>query len=133
MRALPLFLLVSAGCVLDRTGQSASYAYERELAVQKSRAEELERVNDELERRLSQLEEVTRYRGQQEAAKMENLDQVRAEVQRLRGELELTSHQTEAGAQEAETWRADASFAPAASPAWRAQLMTLWRQGLDRV
>lgn len=41
---------------------------------------------------------------------MENLDQVRAEVQRLRGELELTSHQTEAGAQEAETWRADASF-----------------------
>lgn len=110
MRALPLFLLMSAGCVLDRTGQSASYAYERELAVQKSRAEELERVNDELERRLSQLEEVTRYRGQQEAAKMENLDQVRVEVQRLRGEVELARHDRETGGQEAEAFRQDAEF-----------------------
>ncbi|MBK9644932.1 MAG: tetratricopeptide repeat protein [Deltaproteobacteria bacterium] len=98
------------GCVLDRTGQSATAAYERELAAQKARADELERLNADLERRLVQLDEVVRYRGQQEAEKLENLDQVRDEVRRLRGELETGQHEADATNTASKAFREDAQF-----------------------
>lgn len=41
---------------------------------------------------------------------MENLDQVRAEVQRLRGEMELSRHERDAAGQESTAFRDDASF-----------------------
>ncbi|MEY3210156.1 MAG: hypothetical protein RIT28_637 [Pseudomonadota bacterium] len=106
--ALALGLL--GGCVLDRTGQSATAAYERELAAQKARADELERLNADLERRLVQLDEVVRYRGQQEAEKLENLDQVRDEVRRLRGELETGQHEADATNSATKAFREDAQF-----------------------
>lgn len=104
-----LFALLGA-CVLDRTGQSATAAYERELEDQKLRADELERLNTDLERRLAQLEEVTRYRGQQEAQKLENLDQVRTEVQRLRGDLETLQHSSSTSGQESRSFQETTSF-----------------------
>lgn len=107
---LALALQLLSGCVLDRTGQSATAAYERELAAQKARADELERLNADLERRLVQLDEVVRYRGQQEAEKMENLDQVRDEVRRLRGELETGQHEADANATATKAFREDAQF-----------------------
>lgn len=107
---LLLLLALCGGCVLDRTGQSATAAYERELALQKNRADEMERLNTDLERRIAQIEEVNRYRGQQEAEKMENLDQVRAEVRRIRGDLETFQHTTEESGQQGEAFRDDATF-----------------------
>lgn len=106
----PALLTLLAACVLDRTGQSATAAYERELAAQAQRGDELERLNTDLERRLSQLEEVTRYQGQQEAQKLENLDQVRTEVQRLRGELETLQHTSGTSAQESKGFQETAAF-----------------------
>lgn len=108
MKLLPLILLM--GCVLDRTGQSVTSGYERELALQKNRAAELERLNGDLQRRISQLEEVTRYQGQQEAAKMENLDQVRGEVQRLRGDFEVMVHTGSEATELTNVFREDADF-----------------------
>lgn len=92
-----IFLLLA--CVLDRTGQSATSAYERELALQATYSQALEQEAETLQLRVDQLEEINRYRGQQEAAKLENLDQVQQELQRLRGQLEEAQF---AAAQQAE-------------------------------
>ncbi len=102
--------LLLLACVLDRTGQSASAGYERELALAQTRVEELETENANIEARVDQLEEVNRYRGQQEAAKMENLDQVREEVQRLRGLVEELQHEADLAAEDELAWKDDAAF-----------------------
>ncbi|MFT5586034.1 MAG: tol-pal system protein YbgF [Cognaticolwellia sp.] len=81
-------IFLALACVLDRTGQSATSAYERELALQATYSEALEQEADTVRLRVDQLEEINRYRGQQEAEKLENLDQVQDELQRLRGTLE---------------------------------------------
>lgn len=87
-----LSLVVLAGCVLDRTGQSATSRYDDELAAQKSRVRDLESVGEDVGRRVAQLEEVTRARGQEEILKMETVDQLRDEVARMRGEMEQIDH-----------------------------------------
>jgi tol-pal system protein YbgF len=102
--------LLLLACVLDRTGQSASASYEREMALAQTRTEALQSENANLEARIDQLEEVNRYRGQQEAAKMENLDQVREEVQRLRGVVEELQHEAELGADDALAVNEDVAF-----------------------
>lgn len=94
-----MILLVLA-CVLDRTGQSATAAYERELALQTARADTLESSAQEVETRVDQLEEVMRYRGQQEAVRMDNLEQVTAEVRRIRGKIETIEHEAGVSAQD---------------------------------
>lgn len=81
-------IFLALACVLDRTGQSATSAYERELALQATYSQALESEADTVRLRVDQLEEINRYRGQQEAEKLENLDQVQDELQRLRGILE---------------------------------------------
>jgi TolA-binding protein len=80
-----LACLGSTGCVIDRMGQSAVSSWQDELALQKVEI-------GEFERRLAILETSLRVRGRQEAEKMEDLGGVRAEVRRLRGELELARH-----------------------------------------
>lgn len=81
-------IFLALACVLDRTGQSATSAYERELALQATYSQALESEAERVRLRVDQLEEINRYRGQQEAEKLENLDQVQDELQRLRGILE---------------------------------------------
>lgn len=91
--ALPALLpLLLGGCVLDRTGKSAPEAMRLEMADHARRVAELEAVSEDLSARLAQLEEVTRARGQEEILKMETMEQLRQEVARLRGDLELLQH-----------------------------------------
>ncbi len=92
--SLHLLLLagLSSGCVLDRTGRSASDELHRKLLLQESRTGNLETMAQNLNDRVGQLEELTRARGQEEILRMETLDQVRTEVAHLRGEVELLQH-----------------------------------------
>lgn len=108
--ALLLPLLTSTACVLDRTGQSASETWHREMLLQRTRSENLEAQYREVEARIDQLEELTRARGQEEIMRMETLDQLRTEVARIRGEVEVLNHdvvrKVDQGAAQAE----DAAF-----------------------
>lgn len=81
------FLLLA--CVIDRTGQSATDTMRRELADHGRRLRELETISEDMSRRVSQLEEVTRARGQEEILKMETMEQLRQEVARIRGDFEV--------------------------------------------
>jgi tol-pal system protein YbgF len=87
-----LALLLSA-CVLDRTGQSATDQMHRELADHDRRVQELEVVSEDMSRRVGQMEEVTRARGQEEILKMETMEQLRQEVARIRGDFEVLQHE----------------------------------------
>jgi tol-pal system protein YbgF len=89
---LLLSLAAVQGCVVDRMGQSASETYRRELAVQATRTQALQATVDELTHRVDQIEEVTRARGQEEIMRMETLDQLRTEMARLRGDIEVVQH-----------------------------------------
>ncbi|GDX78471.1 hypothetical protein LBMAG42_02820 [Deltaproteobacteria bacterium] len=88
-RLWPLFLV---GCVLDRTGQSATSKYEKELSDHQSRVRDLESLGEDVGRRVAQLEEVTRARGQEDILKMETVEELRGEVAKMRGEFETLDH-----------------------------------------
>ena len=83
---------VLAGCVLNRTGQSATDQMQKMLADHDRRVAELEAVSEDVSRRVGQIEEVTRARGQEEILKMETMEQLRQEVARLRGDMETLQH-----------------------------------------
>lgn len=85
-------IVFALACVLDRTGQSATGAMERELADHNRRVRELESVGEDVGRRLGQLEEVQHARGQEEILKMETMEQLRQEVAAMRGELDVLHH-----------------------------------------
>lgn len=89
---IALLLLAVFGCVLDRTGQSASHHYRQQLSDQSTRVRDLESLSEDLGRRVAQLEEVTRARGQEDILKMETVEQLREEVARMRGEVEQLDH-----------------------------------------
>jgi len=67
----------------------ASSDYARQVSTVSLRMAELEQLLVKSEQRIEQLEEVIRLQGQSEASRLENLDQVNAEVARLRGQLEV--------------------------------------------
>ncbi len=89
---LALLSIVATACVLDRTGQSASREYGEQLADAHGRVRDLEEVGEDIGRRVAQMEEVTRARGQEEILKMETVEQLRDEVARMRGEFEQLDH-----------------------------------------
>lgn len=89
---LPAALLLTSGCVLDRTGQSLSETWRREMLLQRTRSENLEAQLGELVTRVDQLEELTRARGQEEIMRMETMEELRTEVANMRGEVELIQH-----------------------------------------
>lgn len=93
--ALGLFLL--SGCVLDRTGQSSTANFQRQIQEHAAKLETIDRELDKADARIGQLEELTRARGQDEIQKMESIDQIRDEVARLRGDLEVLNHDWESG------------------------------------
>ncbi len=92
--SLPLVALavLTSGCVLDRTGQSATSKYEKELADHQSRVRDLESLGEDVGRRVAQLEEVTQARGQEDILKMETVEELRGEVAKMRGEFETLDH-----------------------------------------
>jgi TolA-binding protein len=103
------WFLLQTGCVLDRTGQSVTSAAQREMAIQASRTAEAQRLSTDLERRVGDMEEVLRYRGRQEAEKLENLGQVTGEIRRLRGELEILQHASQQEGSAGSVFREDAA------------------------
>ena len=100
---------LQTGCVLDRTGQSITSAAQREMAIQTSRVAEAQRLSTDLDRRVQDMEEVLRYRGRQEAEKLENLDQVTGEIRRIRGELEVLQHASQQEGSAGDVFREDAA------------------------
>jgi tol-pal system protein YbgF len=103
-------IFLALACVLDRTGQSATSAYEREMALQATYSQALEQEADTVRLRVDQLEEINRYRGKQEAEKLENLDQVQEELQRLRGTLEEERFKAERAADDRVALDEDTAF-----------------------
>jgi tol-pal system protein YbgF len=110
VRVLSLCTLVLGACTLDRTGQSASEAYKREIALQGARVGNLETWHEQLEARISQLEDLNRARGQEEILRMETLDEVRGETAKLRGELEVIRHELDDVNTESTSQSEDAAF-----------------------
>lgn len=88
----PLFFLVATACVINRTGQSATGKMQRDLADHQRRVNELEAGSEDQSRRVGQLEEVTRSRGQDDILKMETMEQLRQQVANTRGEFEVLQH-----------------------------------------
>lgn len=110
MRFSPLLLLPLVGCIVDRTGQSTTTVWRKELDAHAAHLAQIDKTLDAADARVSQLEELTRARGQDDILKMENLDQIRQEVANMRGELEVLSHQAGAEAKVKETQAADVAF-----------------------
>jgi len=79
-------------CVMDRTGQSAPATLQKAVVEHDRRLMELEAVSEDQSRRVGQLEEVTRARGADDILKLETMEQLRQEVARSRGDLEVLRH-----------------------------------------
>lgn len=82
-------LLVLALAPAASAGSAASAEYARQVSTAQVRLAQLEALLVESQLRIEQLEEVIRQQGKSEAEKLENLDQVNAEVVRLRGAIEV--------------------------------------------
>ena len=104
-------VVLLVGCVINRTGQSATFQLQADVADHSHRVAELEAVSEDMARRIGQLEEVTRARGQDEILKMETMEQLRSEVSRVRGDFEVlqrdyqTYEQAGLGYQQDSDWR----------------------------
>lgn len=98
MRSSPRWLAAAAlltlfpGC-WARSNAAASAEYARQVSTANLRVAQLESQLADSLRRVDQLEEVIRLRGQDEASQLENIDQVNAELARLRGQLEVMQFQ----------------------------------------
>ena len=79
-----LMAVLFMGCPKDRTGVSGT----SELLQNAEDIESLMLKINEVEKRISQIENITRARGQQDIMKMESMDQVRVELANMRGEIE---------------------------------------------
>jgi TolA-binding protein len=105
-----LGLSICSGCVLDRRGQSSSARYERELRMQGARMSSLEQQVADVDSRLTRVEELTQARGEQDILKLETLEQVRVEMARLRGDVELLRHDFDTQSTDAGRRLEDAAF-----------------------
>lgn len=72
-----------------RAGSAATAEYARQVSTAQVRLAQLEALLVESELRIEQLEEVIREQGKSQADRLENLDQVNAEVVKLRGAIEV--------------------------------------------
>ena len=105
-----LLSVAMTGCVLDRTGQSATEAFRRDMVLHATRLNNLENQFDNLEARTTQLEELTRTRGQDEIMAMESLEELRSEVARIRGDVEVLGHNYSVSSESFSALGEDASF-----------------------
>jgi tol-pal system protein YbgF len=104
------FILLSFACVLDRTGQSASNQMVREMRDNGVRIYNVEQQFVQVEARVNQLEDLIRTRGQEKISQIETLEQVREQMGRLRGEVEVLSHAAGQGAKDMSATVDDARF-----------------------
>ena len=88
MRWAVLALALLGAPALAGSNKAANAEFVRQVTVASARVAQVEQALLEAEARVEQLEEVVRLRGQQEAERLENLDQVNAEINRLRGQIE---------------------------------------------
>lgn len=84
---ITVLLALSAGPAW--AGSQASADYARQVSATQLRLAQLEALLVESQARVEQLESVIREQGRSEAEKLQNLDQVNAEVTRLRGAIEV--------------------------------------------
>lgn len=87
-----LLLALAPGCVVNRTGQSATGQMEKQLSEHQRRVNELEAGSEDVARRVGQLEEVTRSRGQEDILRMDTMEQLRQQVANTRGDFEVLQH-----------------------------------------
>ncbi len=85
---LALSLSLLPGCWIAQN-QAATKGYNDQVLVAQQRSAALERAVLEYEDRLKRLEQAIRAAGANEAEKLENLDEVNVEVNRLRGQIEV--------------------------------------------
>ncbi len=86
-----LLALLAAG---PASAGDPSAEYARQVSTAQVRLAQLEALLVEAELRIEQLEEVIRQQGRSEQSRLENLDQVNAEVARLRGSIEVLQFET---------------------------------------
>lgn len=84
-----MLIFFSLACVLNRTHQSVYSAMQQDVQALASDIDQLEREFDTMSTRLSDIEELTRSRGQSEILTMDSTDQIRMELANLRNDLEL--------------------------------------------
>ena len=78
--------VVMSGCLT--AGKHVTAEYTRQITVASARAAQTESAVLKVEARLKNLEKTLRQQGKVEAQRLENLDQVNAEISKLRGQLE---------------------------------------------
>ena len=103
-------MMLSLACVLDRTGQSASNQMQREIRDNGVRVYNVEQQFVQVEARVNQLEALARTRRAQTAVGAESLDALREEMGRLRGELEVLTHDSSQGEKDIAGQVGDARF-----------------------
>jgi len=85
--------LVIASVAPNASAADPSAEMSRQLTTTQVRLAQLEALLVEAELRVEQVEEVIRTQGRDEQSRLENIDQVNAEVARLRGAIEVLEHQ----------------------------------------
>jgi len=108
MKTLTVLSLLCAGCIVDRTGQSATSQVAQEAAQQSHRVEAAEALVKRLSVRMGELEEVISYRGEQEEIELENLEGIEMEFRRIRNQVERVQRASTQGASESLAFRSDA-------------------------
>ena len=94
-RALSLLSLLMLGGCFSTHNTSATSEYARQVSTATLRVSQLEQQLVESQQRIEQLEEVIRLQGQSDAQALENVDQVNAELARLRGQMEVLEFNAE--------------------------------------
>ena len=107
---MPWLMMLSLACVLDRTGQSASNQMQREIRDNGVRVYNVEQQFVQVEARVNQLESLARSKRAESAVGAESLDALREEMGRLRGELEVLTHDSSQGEKDMAGQVSDARF-----------------------
>jgi TolA-binding protein len=108
MKAIVLSLILLPACMVDRTGQSATSRLAREASIQTARVQEAEALVKRLGSRITEIEEVIVYRGEQEELELENIEGIQMEIRRLRNDVEKLQRAELQASSETESFRVDA-------------------------
>ena len=106
-----MFLLsLFFACPVDRTGQSISSLMRSDIQQNKQQLEKIEQQLLNYEKRLSQVENITKARGEADLMKLESIEQVRLELANFRNDLDLTKHASSENSEKLNTLTSDATF-----------------------
>ena len=106
-----MFLLsLFFACPVDRTGQSISSLMRSDIQQNKQQLEKIEQQLLNYEKRLAQVENITKARGEADLIKLESIEQVRLELANFRNDLDLTKHASSENSEKLNTLTSDATF-----------------------